>query len=129
MVRQLTKQRRVGTSFDSQHVKGFQILEKSSWELFYHIFSSLWGEMIWKISPWFKFEIIGVFVNTHGLAITSILLPIVGICRSLFKCNYLKSKKHFLSFLFHLNNIHQISNISNKKNIVIANVFLKLRTA
>ena len=28
------------------------------------MFSSLLGEMIWKISPLIKFEIIGVFVNT-----------------------------------------------------------------
>ena len=60
----LTIQRRLKTSFDSQDVKRFQTLVKSSWEHFYHIFSSLWGEMIWKISPWLKFEIIGLFVNT-----------------------------------------------------------------
>ena len=84
--------------------------------------------MIWKISPWLKFEIIRVFVNTHGLAITSILFQIVGIYRSLFKCNFLKKKKRFLRFLFHLWNLHQILNIFNKKKIVIANVFPKLRT-
>ena len=60
----LTIQRHIQTSFDSQHVKHFQTLVKSSWEHFYHIFSSMWGEMIWKISPWLKFEIIGLFVNT-----------------------------------------------------------------
>ena len=31
---------------------------------FYHIFPSLWGEMICEISPWLKFEIIGLFVDT-----------------------------------------------------------------
>ena len=82
--------------------------------------------MILKIFPWFKFEIIGV--SAHGLAITSILFRIVGISRSLLKCNYLESKKYFLCFLFHLKNIHQISNISKKKKIVIANVFPKLTT-
>ena len=60
----LTIQRRLKTSFDSQHVKRFQTLVKPAWEYFYHIFSSLGGEMIWKICPWFKFEIIGLFVNT-----------------------------------------------------------------
>ena len=60
----LTIQRRLKTFFDSQHVKRFQTLVKSLWEHFYHIFSSLWGEIIWKISPWLKFEIIGLFVNT-----------------------------------------------------------------
>ena len=60
----LTIQRRLKTSFDSQHVKRFQKLARSSWEHFYHIFSSLWAEKIWKTSPWLKFEIIGLFVNT-----------------------------------------------------------------
>ena len=60
----LTIQRRLKTSFDSQHVKRIQALVKSSWEHFYQIFSSLWGEMIWKISPWLKFEMIRLFVNT-----------------------------------------------------------------
>ena len=63
LVTPLTIQRRLKTSFDSQHVKPFQTLVKSLWEHFYHIFSALWGEMIWKIPPWFKFEIIGSFAN------------------------------------------------------------------
>ena len=128
MVRPLTKQRRVRTSFYSQRVKGFQTLVKSSWENFYHIFSSLWREMIWKISPWFKSDTIVVFVNIDGLLITSIMFRIVRICRSLFKCNFLKNKKHFLSFIFHLWNLHQISNIFKKKKIVIADAFPKLTT-
>ena len=129
MVRPLSKKHRVRTSIESQHVKGSQRFVKSSWEDFYHLFPALCGEMILKISPWLKVQIIGVFVNTHGLAITSILFRIMGICRSLFKSNYLKSKKYFLSFLFHLKNIHQISNISKKKKMLIANVFPKLTTA
>ena len=64
LVTPLTIQRRLKTLFDSQHVKGFQTLVKSSWEHFHHIFSSLWREMIWKTSPWLKFRIIGLFVNT-----------------------------------------------------------------
>ena len=127
MVTPLTIQRRLKTSFDSQHVKRFQILVKSSWEHFCHIFSSLWGEIIWKILPWLKFEIVG-FLLTHGLPITSILFRIVRICRCLFKSSYLKRKKHFLRFSCHLWNLHQISNIFKEKKIVIANVFPKLTT-
>ena len=63
LVTPLNIQRRLKTSFDSQHVKRFQTLVKSSWEHLYHIFSSLWGEMIWKISSWLKFEIIVLFAN------------------------------------------------------------------
>ena len=60
----LTIQRRLKTSFDSQPVKRFQTLVKSSWEHFYQIFSSPLGEMILKIPLWLKFEIIGLVVNT-----------------------------------------------------------------
>ena len=60
----LTIQRHLKTSFDSQHVKQFQTLVKSSWEHFYQIFSSLWAEIIWTTSPWLKFGIIELFVNT-----------------------------------------------------------------
>ena len=127
MVTPLTIKRRLKTSIDSQQVKRFQIQVKASWEHFYHIFSSLWGERIWKISPWLKFEIIG-FLLTHGLLITCILFWIVRIFRSVFKSSSLKNKKYFPGFLFHLSNLHQISNILQKKKIVIANVFPKLAT-
>ena len=60
----LTIQQRLKTFFDSQHVKRFQTLVKFSWEYFYHFFPSLWGETPWKIFPWLKFEIIGLFFNT-----------------------------------------------------------------
>ena len=64
LVTPLTIHRRLKTSFDSQQGKRFQTLVKSSREFFYHIFPLLWGEMIWKISPWLEFEIIGLFFNT-----------------------------------------------------------------
>ena len=123
----LTIQRRLKTSFDSPHVKRYQTLVKSSWAHFYHIFSSPWGEIIWKISPWLKFGIIG-FLLTEGLPITSIVFRIVRLCRYLFKSFSLKNKKHFLGFLFHLRNPDKISNIFQKMKIVIANVFPKLAT-
>ena len=127
MVTPLTIQRRLKTSFDSQHVKLFQTLVQSSWEHFYHIFSSLWGEIICKRSPWLKFGIIGLFVNAW-LPITSILFRIVRICRSLFKSSYLKNKNHFLNFSLYLWNLHQILNIFKEKKVLIANVFPKWTT-
>ena len=127
LVTPLTIQRRLKTSFDSQHVKGFLTQVKSSWDNFYQIFSSVWGEIMWKISPWLKFEIIGLFVNNR-LPTTSILSRIVRICCSLFKSSYLKNKKHFLGLLFHLWNLHQVWNIFKKKKIVIPNVYPKLAT-
>ena len=67
LFRQLSKNCRFRTSFDGQHVKGFQLLLKLAWEHFYHIFPSLGGKIIWKIPPLLKFEIIGMFVNTMTL--------------------------------------------------------------
>ena len=128
MVRPPTKKRHVRTSFDGHHVKGSKTLVKSSWEHFDHIFPSLWGEFIRKKCPLLQFKIIGVFVNTHGLPITSILFRFVRIYRSQFKSNYLKNKRYFLDFLFHLWNLHQTLNIFKKKKILIANVFPKLTT-
>ena len=49
-VRSLSKKRCFRTHFDSQDVKGFQTLAKSSWEPFCHIFLSLWGKLIGNIS-------------------------------------------------------------------------------
>ena len=57
LVRPLTIQRRLKTSFDSQHVKRFQTQVKPSWGHFYHIFQSLWVEIIWKTSSWLMFGI------------------------------------------------------------------------
>ena len=59
---------------------------------------------------------------------TSILLDIVKICSSLYKCNYFKKENFFLTFLFHLWNLPQILNILEKNVIVIANVFPRLQT-
>ena len=64
LVTPLSIQRALKTSFNSQQGKRVQTLVKSSWEHFYHIFPSLWGQIIWKLSPWLKFEIIGLFANT-----------------------------------------------------------------
>ena len=64
LVRPLSKKRRFRTSFDSENVKGSLTLVKSTWEHFHHIFSSLWGDMSWKVCLFVEFEILGVFVST-----------------------------------------------------------------
>ena len=65
---------------------------------------------------------------THWLPMTSILFAIVRICSYLFTCNYLKNKKLFLKFLFRSWTLRQILIIFEKKIIVIANIFRKLKT-
>ena len=64
LVRTLSKELRFRTGFDSQHVKASQILAKSPWERFYHVFSSFSRKLIWKMAPLVLREILGVFVNT-----------------------------------------------------------------
>ena len=64
LVRPLSKKRRLRTSFDSENAKGSHTLVKSPWGHFYHIFSSLLGELIWKVSSLVESEVLGVIVNT-----------------------------------------------------------------
>ena len=59
---------------------------------------------------------------------TNILLRILRICHSQYKCNYLIYKKKFLIFFLHFWNLHQMLNILKEKMILIANVFPKLQT-
>ena len=63
LVRPLSKKRRFRTRFDSQHVKASQILAKSPWECFYHVFSSFSGNFICKMSPLVLGEFLDVFIN------------------------------------------------------------------
>ena len=65
---------------------------------------------------------------THWMLMASILLNIVGICNSQFKCKYLKNEKLYLNFLSYCWNLHQILRISEKKMMVIASVFPRLQT-
>ena len=104
---------------------------KHLWNLhestFIIFFPSLWGQIIWKMLLLLKFEMIGVFVNTWA---ADFKYPVPD-CENLqfsFKCNYLKNKKLFMSILCHLWNLDQIWNIFKKMKIVIAQVFLKLKT-
>ena len=64
LVRTLSKKRLFRASFESQHVKMSQTVMKAAWPHFYYTFSSFWEEMIWEMSPLFKFEIIEMFFNT-----------------------------------------------------------------
>ena len=58
----------------------------------------------------------------------SILFKVVRICKSQFKCNYLKNEKLFLNFLFYLWNPHQTLKILKKNMMVMANVLPKFQT-
>ena len=63
-VRKFSKEHRFRTGFRSQHVKASQMLAKSSWERFYHVFSSFSQKLIWNMSPLVLGEILGIFFDT-----------------------------------------------------------------
>ena len=63
LVKPLSRKRRFRTSFDSQRVNGWQTIVKSAREYFDNIFWSLLTKITSKTSPFWKFEIIEVFVN------------------------------------------------------------------
>ena len=64
LLRDLSKKRRFGTRFDSQHAKAYQILVKSPWECFYFVFSSFSLNLIWKMSQLVLVEIFLMSVKT-----------------------------------------------------------------
>ena len=127
LARPLFKRRRFRTPFDSQDVKASQTVVKSAWECFYYIFWSLWGKIIWKITPLVICEILGVFVNTlvvdgkHPLwNFENLLLPI--------QMQLSKKQETFLHFFVSFQEFTSSFKHFKKKVIVIANVFLKLQS-
>ena len=64
LLRPLSKKPCFRTGFDSQHVKLSQILPKSPWECFCHVFTAFSGKLIWKMSPLVLGGILVVFVDT-----------------------------------------------------------------
>ena len=127
LVKKLSRKRRFRTSFDSLDVNGCETLVKTAWEQFYYIFWLLWRKSTGKISPLLDFEMLEVFVNrltadeNYPFRYSKDLQFPIQTQISL-------KKTLFLNILFHLWNLHQILNILEKKMIVIAHVFTKLKT-
>ena len=127
LVKILSKRRPFRPRFDSQHVKASQIVAKSQWAHFYHVFPSFWGKLIWELSPLVIGETLGVFLNT----LTADNKYPVQDCENLrlsIQMQLCEKQKTFSQFLLHFWNLHQILNILKEKIIVIANVFPKLHT-
>ena len=127
MVTKVTIQRCLKTPFECQHVQRFQTLVKTPSEYFYQIFSSLWGEIIWKTSPWLNFSVIGLFVNTWT-ADYKYLIPDCENLSFLIQIQLSSKKKTFSRFFIPF--IESPSNFKyfQKRKIVIGNVFAKLAT-
>ena len=127
LVRPLSKKCFFRTRFDSKHVKASQILPKSPWERFYHVFSPLSEKLISKMPPLMLGETLGVFFNTFTaeskypvLDGENLQIPI--------QMEISQNDKLFLNFLFNFWNLHQILNTLKKRMIVTAKVFPKLKT-
>ena len=125
-VRTLSKKGRFGARFESEHVNASQILAKSPWEHFDHVFSSFSGMLIWNMSPLVFSEMLGVLVNRLTADgkypvqdIENLQLPI--------QMQLSENQKLCLKFLFHFWNLHQILNILKKRIIVTASVFPKFQ--
>ena len=127
LFRPLSKKRRFWTFFGNQHVKGSQTLVNSAWDICYHIFWSLWGNMIRKISPLLNFEILGAF-NNRLTADENNPFGDSGDLQFPIQMQLSEKQKLSLIFLFHWWNLHQIVHFFEKKVIVISNVFPKLQT-
>ena len=115
------------TSFENQRINGYRTVVKSAREHFYHIFSSFWGEVIWKSSALLKFEILLAIGNTLT----------AGDKYPVWDCDNLQfpiqmqiswKKNFFRISLFNLWNLHQVLNNLEKKMMVTANVFVRLQT-
>ena len=69
LFRPLSKKRRFGTRFDSQHLKTSQILAKSPWERLCHVVSWFPGKLISKVFPQVLGDVLVECVNkltVHG---------------------------------------------------------------
>ena len=64
VVRQMYKNPRFGTPFNSQHVKESQRLMKSAWQHFYRSFPLLLRQLTWQICLLVICEVRGGFINT-----------------------------------------------------------------
>ena len=124
----LSKKRRFRTSFNSQYVKGSKHLWNQYKRTFIIFFHNSEDRRCGKYLPSWGLKSSGCLLALL-VPITSILFGIVRICRSLFKCNYLKNQNFFLSFFVPL--MESISNFKHfqRKKIVIANVFVNIMTA
>ena len=126
-VRKLSKEHRFRTGFGIQHVKPSQMVAKSRWECFYHVFSTFLANLIWKMSPLVLGEILEVFLNiltadgkyrVQGCG--NMQLPIQM---------QLSEKQKIFSEIF-IPFLESTSNFKHfeKKMIIIANAFPKLQT-
>ena len=100
-VRKRSQEHRFRTGFGSQHVKVSELLAKSSWECFDHIFFIILSEVdLENVSPSVSRNLRGVCENNWHPK-SSILFKVVRIWNSQLKCNCVKNENVLLKFLLH----------------------------
>ena len=123
----MSKKSRFRGTFDKWHGKRAETLLKSERQQLYHIYSSLWRILELKKSLWAICKVWGHFVNPLTADDKYSLLNRNNL-EMIFRCIYLRYKKYFVNFFLHFLNLKWILNIFKKKNTVVADIFLSLRT-
>ena len=105
----------------------WQTLLTCVWHYVYHVFSSLWEILSWKMSLLVISKILGLFVNTLAADGKYSFSDSENLPQPI--TTQLSKKKIFFSkFLLHLLNLHKTLNCTKKKMTLMAYVFSKLET-
>ena len=123
----MPKKGQVRTVMDSQQLKGSKRVLQTGRQYFCHIFWSLWKEIFSKNSVLVVSEILRLFLNILTPDDKYSLPAKASVYRKQFKCNYLKIKKNFLTFLLHFWNLHKILNTLKKRLPLDGITFSKYR--
>ena len=127
LVKPLSRKRCFRTSFESQRVNACQTLVKFALERLYDIFWSFWGEMICKISPLLKFQILGVFFNTLTSGDKYLVWDYEKLQFSI-QMQLSQKQNSFSQFFVPFTESSWHYKYFRKKMILISNVFPKLKT-
>ena len=120
VVRPLSKKPHFRTRFDNQHVKASQILTKSPWECFCHVFSSFPRKLICKMSHLVLGEILTGDGKCSVQDCKNLPLPI--------QMQLSGKRKTFCEFFVPFLQSTSSYKVLKEKMIVIANVFPKLQS-
>ena len=106
-----------------QHVTGSETLLISTPQYFHYIFWSFWKKMRSKTSFLEVSEILRLFLTIVAPYNMYILSVKASVYRNQFRSNYLTTKKSFLNFFLHFQNLHKILK-TFKKQVQLQRWFL-----
>ena len=103
------------TPFANERVNGFQTLLKAAPHDYYPLFSPIRGKFSWKKSPSVWYEILRLSVNALTADDKYSGSNMQNFPQQ-FQTPLSHKKKHFLDFLLHFWNVHEIWSIFKKKD-------------